>query len=68
MEHWTDKVGQVWDIPDGYTPDNVGSCKACGQEMLWTKTKAGNRAPLNPDGSSHFSNCVYAQRFRKPKS
>jgi hypothetical protein len=65
--HWTDKDGHVWDVPDGYEPGNVGACKACGQSMLWTTTRAGNRAPLNPDGTSHFATCPYSDRFRKPK-
>lgn len=56
-----------WTIPDGYTFDNLGHCKACDAPMAWCTTKAGKRAPLNADGTSHFATCPDAQRFRKAR-
>lgn len=53
-----------WLIPEGYTFDNRGSCRACGAPLAWCLTRAGKRAPLNPDGTSHFATCPEASRFR----
>ena len=55
--------GQV--IPDGYTFANGGFCRACRAAIAWCTTKAGKLAPLNPDGTSHFSDCPEAARFRR---
>jgi hypothetical protein len=33
---------------------------------MWVITlKTGRRAPINPDGESHFSTCPDADRWRK---
>jgi hypothetical protein len=56
-----------WVIPEGYVYDGLADCRGCGQKMAWTMTPAKRRAPLNPDGTSHFANCPEADRFRQPK-
>lgn len=61
----TPPAGRV--IPDGYTFTNVGRCTACGAPLSWCTTKAGRRAPLNPDGTSHFADCPQAASFRRPR-
>lgn len=55
-----------WLIPLGYQPDGVGACRSCHQIVLWTHTQRGNKAPLNQDGTSHFSTCPQADGWRKP--
>lgn len=55
----------AWVVPDGYAPDGVGACGSCHQFVLWVHTRAGKRAPLNPDGTSHFSNCPQAPQWRR---
>lgn len=52
-------------IPDGYTYTNRGSCRSCGAPIAWCTTRAGKRAPLNPDGTSHYSTCPQADTWRK---
>jgi hypothetical protein len=54
-------------IPAGYEFQGTGTCRACGAPMNWCETKAGKRAPLNLDGTSHFATCPDAERFRKAK-
>lgn len=53
-------------IPEGYTLKTLGDqCRSCGAEISWFLTKAGKTAPLNPDGTSHFSTCPQAASWRK---
>lgn len=54
-----------WRIPLGWKADNVGECRSCHQPVMWAITPKGNRAPLNPDGTSHFANCPQARDWRK---
>lgn len=54
-----------WAIPDGWTAANQGRCRSCDAEVLWCLTPAGKRAPLNRDGTSHFSNCPQAESWRR---
>lgn len=56
---------QGWTVPEGYTPDNVGQCRGCLAQVLWCITPADRKAPLNRDGSSHFSNCPAAAQYRR---
>ena len=28
--------------------DNFGQCRACGQRILWIRTRAGKNMPVNP--------------------
>jgi len=44
-------------------------CRSCQASILWVVTvKAGKRAPIDPDGISHFATCPEAERWRKPKA
>lgn len=56
-------------IPEGYTFDSVGTCRApsCRATILWCITRAGKRAPLNPDGISHYATCPEAGSFRRTR-
>ena len=54
-------------IPEGYAFTNTGTCSACSAPLSWCTTKAGKRAPLNPDGTSHFADCPEAGRFRRTR-
>lgn len=56
---------QAWTIPLGWTADNVGRCRSCGAAVMWCLTLAGKKAPVNPDGTSHFSSCNDPERWRK---
>ena len=60
-------ASQGWTVPDGYSPDNIGQCRSCAAEVLWCHTPAGRKAPLNRDGTSHFSTCPAASQWRKGK-
>ena len=44
-------------------------CKKCGKAMIWAKSyKSGKLMPVDAETKeSHFSNCPYADEFRKPK-
>jgi hypothetical protein len=45
------------------------TCRSCGARVAWLKTiKTGSRAPVNPDGTSHFSDWPQAPAWRKPKA
>lgn len=62
--------GEEWTLPSwAQTPEDlrVAHCKACFAPMLWVLTTKGNRAPLNPDGTSHFASCPEAERFRRKR-
>ena len=55
------------------------TCKSCGREIVWLKTKNGKNMPVNADTIqeketvydhkighiSHFSTCRDADKFRK---
>lgn len=49
---------------DGEVPR---ACRSCSAEVLWVETQAGRRAPLNRDGTSHFSTCPQADEWRNRK-
>lgn len=53
-----------WTTPEGYTFSNVATCRECPARIAWHVTPAGRKAPLNPDGTSHFSDCPGAERRR----
>ena len=62
-------AGTFWLLPDyalapdpGETPTQ---CSACAAVILFVRTRKGKRAPLNPDGTSHFASCPAADRFRR---
>jgi hypothetical protein len=54
----------IFDIPLGANPCE---CNGCGATIYWIKTAKGRAMPVNPDGTSHFSNCPKANEFRKKK-
>ncbi|MES2210935.1 MAG: hypothetical protein V4515_12255 [Chloroflexota bacterium] len=54
-----------WTVPEGWTPDNIGRCRSCSAEVLWCLTPNGKKAPLNADGTSHFSNCPQSDQWRR---
>ncbi len=56
-----------WLMPEGYLPDNLGACRSCGASILWCVTPKGRKAPVNLDGSSHFSTCPTAERWRRDR-
>lgn len=57
----------AWIVPDGYQPDGVGACSTCHQHVLWVHTRTGKRAPLDPDGISHFATCPQADQHRRTR-
>ena len=50
-------------------PEDVESskCRGCGAVIYWGKTKSGKPHPCDKDGSSHFSSCPEADKFRSGK-
>lgn len=55
-------------IPDGYIPAaHVSRCRSCNAEIVWCTTPRGRRAPVNPDSTSHFSDCPQSESWRRPK-
>lgn len=54
-----------WTIPEGWQPDNEGRCRSCGAEVLWCRTPAGKKAPIDRQGTSHFATCPQADQWRK---
>ena len=54
-----------WTLPAGHEFDNLGKCRSCGADIAWCFTRAGKRAPVNPDGTSHFATCPQAETWRK---
>lgn len=48
--------------PGGYRPV---PCRSCGATVLWVDTRRGRKAPLNADGTSHFSSCPQADAWRR---
>jgi hypothetical protein len=54
-------------IPVGYEFDNMGTCSSCGASIVWCWTRKMNRAPLDPNGTSHFATCPNAADHRRPR-
>lgn len=67
LPEFVDAHGQAFRYPDGWTPDNSGRCRSCAAPVLWCITPAGRRAPVDPDGTSHFATCPEATQWRKPR-
>lgn len=40
-------------------------CRSCSSPVLWVRTVHKKWAPLNSDGTSHFSTCPDAENWRK---
>ena len=64
---WYGPMRTEWLVPAGYVASREDDCRACDQRILWCKTPAGKWSPQNPDGTSHFSNCPGADKFRGRK-
>jgi hypothetical protein len=53
--------------------DNEGTCRTCGETILWCVTEKGNKMPVDipaeeDDTSvSHFSTCCDAEYWRKQR-
>jgi hypothetical protein len=53
-------------VPHGYTPgDKSSRCRSCDALICWCLTRNQKRAPMNPDGTSHFASCPDAPAWRK---
>lgn len=62
--------GSTWVIPDGWlfgATDRPTYCRSCNARVLWLTSKNGKKAPMNADGTSHFSDCPQAASWRKAK-
>jgi hypothetical protein len=60
-----------WVVPKGWRASGRSSTcgsrirEGCGAEILWAENPKGRKAPLNPDGTSHFETCpVPLRRIR----
>ena len=54
-----------WQVPEGWRFENLGQCRTCGTPVAWCWTKAGNRAPVEKDGTPHFARCLRAAQHRR---
>jgi len=54
-------------IASGYTFSSMGTCSTCGDRMVWCISPKGRRAPMNPDGTSHFATCPQAGEHRRTR-
>lgn len=43
------------------------TCRSCGAEIWWIRTKAGKRMPMNRLAESHFVDCPHADAHRKTR-
>ena len=61
--------GSIWRIPQGWRACvlRASRCRSCAAAILWAETPLGKHAPLNQDGSSHFSTCPNAGDWRRKK-
>lgn len=68
----TDEPGWVqrqtsagWQVPEGWRFENLGQCRRCSTPVAWCWTPAGNRAPVEKDGTPHFARCPQASQHRR---
>ena len=54
-----------WQVPEGWRFENLGQCRTCYTDVAWCWTKAGNRAPVEKDGTPHFARCPQADQHRR---
>lgn len=52
---------------DDYHFSDRGTCRSCGAPIGWWITPLKNRAPFDPDGTSHFATCPTAGDWRRRK-
>ena len=71
-ERTTDQPGWIqrmtsagWTVPDGWRFENLGQCRTCSTPVAWCWTPAGNRAPVEKDGTPHFARCPQADQHRR---
>lgn len=65
FDHTTPE-GDLFKVPEDWVPGEGSSrCRSCQALILWTTTPRGKRAPLNQDGTSHFSDCPQSAQWRK---
>lgn len=57
----------TWAVPLGWRADNVGTCRSCHAVVLWCFTPNEKKAPIDPDGKSHFATCPEADQWRKAR-
>lgn len=52
----------------GYTYAGSSFCRKCNARILWYKTPVNKKQlPMNPDGTTHWSTCEFADHFKKKK-
>ena len=64
----TGEPNEGWVSPRGYVVElrePAARCRSCRAEVAWAVTPAGNRMPLNRDGTSHFATCPQANDWRR---
>jgi len=44
---------------------NPARCRGCGVNIMWVRTRTGQAAPFDEDGTSHFATCPKAAAFRR---
>lgn len=55
----------AWAVPFGWERGDVSTCRSCAAPIMWCRTPRNLRAPINPDGTSHFATCPQADAWRK---
>jgi len=63
---------EAWSVPDGWRPDRFGTCRECGERVLWAKVGSKHRdiywwgtiLRFNRDGSEHGKTCDGNRRKR----
>jgi len=65
---YTTDEGDSFEVPEGWVPDHhSAACRSCHALIVWCRTPGGKRAPVDPDGKSHFASCPDAEKWRRPK-
>jgi hypothetical protein len=63
---FTTPEGDLFLVPEGYTPGEKSSrCRSCDALILWCLTRNQKRAPMDPNGDSHFASCPDGPSWRK---
>lgn len=44
------------------------TCKGCGRQIWWVRSKAGKTMPITDEALNHFVDCPQAAQFKKPKA
>ncbi len=69
MPETVEVEGEPWVLPTwaAQVDDRVSTCRSCFVRIVWCETLHGKRAPLNPDGTHHFSTCPDRDVWRRPR-